>query len=84
MRREREKGDTPSTVHVFPSVSPGELGTSAKAGAWYRLPSVLLLRGSLINRRKVVTSKHELVMSLLPRLEMASNHRITVPEAHSK
>ena len=31
-----------------------------------------------------MTRKLELVTNLLPRLEMASNHRITDTEAHSK
>lgn len=48
------------------------------------MPSVSLLRGNLINWRKVVANKHELVTGLHPRLEMACDHRIAVTEARLK
>lgn len=81
MGREREKDDT-LHCYIFPCVSLGGVGTPGKGITFYKWPSASMLKGDLINWKNVVTGKHELVISSLhPRLEIASNHRITVAEA---
>lgn len=75
---EKERRMTHSTVYIFPCVSLGGVRMLGKGITCYRWPGVSMLKGDLINWKNVVTGKHELVISLHPRLEIASNYRITV------
>lgn len=84
MGRERGKDDT-LHCYIFPCVSLVGVRMPEKRITCYGWPSVSILKGNLLNWKKVVTGKRELVIySLHPRTEIASNHRITVAEAPCK